>query len=223
MAELVSFRYLINGNTLEIIPTSTDTTQNPVQDNSLYTIRIASLRSKTDPNKTLSNLKVTVTTKMTPAYCTLNDLEFLHDMFDIPESQILYYIREASKYADYMEEGNSTASSSTEVSFPKREFVKTKVTLDCLLKAYISRAAGTSTKGTLGVISYQDTENYSNSIGDVLDRLKAALKGWGDALKGYEREGRAAPRSARKAYKETDPTTFDAIVNDLTRTRPSNV
>ena len=156
---------------------------------------------------------------MTPAYCNLNDVMFLMDEFDIPEEQILYFIREASKYVDYINENTSSSTTSTEVTFPMKEFVKIKTTLDCLLKAYIKRAAGTSTKGTLGVITYQDSENYSNSIGDLLDNLKKALKGWEDALKGYTLEGRAKPRSAKKAYKEQNQTLFSSIVNDFTRDR----
>lgn len=213
--DTVDFRYIIDENKLEIIPNDT------LKDNSIYTIRIDKLRSDIHPDRTLENLKVQVTTKMSPAYCTLNDVRFLIDTFGIPEEQILYYIREASKYADYMKNTDSVADS--EATFAMREFVKTKVTLDALLNAYIKRAAGSSTRGTLGVISYTDSENYSNSIGDLLDKLRAILKGWGDALKGYEREGRAKPRYAKKAYKDEEQTTFDQIVNDLSRTLPDNI
>lgn len=213
--ETVNFRYVVTGNTLEIIP------DKPLQDNSIYTIRVDKIRSMMHPDRIAMNVTVPVTTKMQPSYCTLNDVRFLSDMFGIAEDQILYYIREASKYADYMK--NEDSVSDAEATFAMREFVKTKVTLDALMNAYIRRAAGSSTKGTLGVISYADSENYNNSIGGLIDKLKAALKGWGDALKGYEREGRAKPRYAKKAYKESTPTTFDQIVNDLSRVLPSNV
>lgn len=158
---------------------------------------------------------------MEPSYCTLNDVRYLVDTFGISEEQILYYIREASKYADYMKNADSVSDS--EATFIMREFVKTKVTIDALLNAYIKRAAGSSTKGTLGVISYTDSENYNNSIGNLLDKLRKILKGWGDALKGYEREGRAKPRYAKKAYKEENQTTFDQIVDSLSRTLPTNI
>ena len=116
----------------------------------------------------------------------------------------------------------STSSSSTEVTFPMREFVKTKTMIDCLLKAFVNKAAGSGIKGTLGVISFENTEKYATSIDDLLNFLKAQLKGWEDALKGYELEGRAAPVYAVKAHKASsqDSTVFSDIVDSMDRELP---
>ena len=101
-----------------------------------------------------------------------------------------------------------------------REFVKTKVMIDCLLQAYTKKAAGSGIKGTLGVISFEDTEKYATSIDDLLKDLNARLKGWEDALKGYELEGRAKPLSAVRASKAKDSTTAGEIADSINRDIP---
>ena len=123
--------------------------------------------------------------------------------------------------------GSSSAAATDEngVSFPMREFVKTKCMIDCLLKAYVAKAAGSGIKGTLGEISFENTEKYATSINDLLDDLYARLKKWEDALRGYELEGRAAPVFATKAKEasSSDTAVFTDIVNDSSRTLPVGV
>ena len=215
-AETIDFTYIVDGNTLTITPSE------PIQDSSQYIISIKRLQAKDDEYRTASDLKYTVTTKLSPMYCSLQDLSYLVDVFNIPEETIMYFIREASKYADYMMDQEGTTTADADVTFAMRQFVRVKTTLDCLLRAYIKKASGIGEKGKLGVIEFQDQENYSDAFGNLLDELKSLLKTWGDALKGYEREGRAKPRSAKRFYKQTEPTTFSNIVTDLTRDMPSN-
>lgn len=192
-----------------------------LKDNSQYELRIKGLQS-TDGTAQLDAFKYTFVTAMTPSYCTVSDLAAFKDTFDIPESMILYYIREASKYADYIKEASASIGSSTqvEVTFPMFQFVRTKVMLDCLLKAFINKAAGAGIKGTLGKISFENTEKYSSNLDDLLDFLKAQLKMWQDAIRGYELEGRAAPVWSKKAYKTQNPTTFAQLINDISREEP---
>lgn len=196
-----------------------------IQDNYQYEIRLKNFRSL-DGKSTLDGYSCKVVTALSPAYCNISDVAVLVDTFEIPETTILYYIREASKYVDYIMSANSlsgsTSSSSTEVTFPMREFVKTKTMIDCLLKAFVNKAAGSGIKGTLGVISFENTEKYATSIDDLLNFLKAQLKGWEDALKGYELEGRAAPVYAVKAHKASsqDSTVFSDIVDSMDRELP---
>ena len=192
-----------------------------IKDNSQYEIRIKGLQSP-DGKASLDTFKYSLVTAMSPAYCTVSDMAVFRDTFDIPESMILYYIREASKYADYIREASAElgSSSTTEVTFPMFQFVRTKVMLDCLLKAFINKAAGAGIKGTLGKISFENTEKYASNLDDLLDFLKAQLKIWQDAIRGYELEGRAAPVWAKKAYKTQDPTTFAQLINDIQREEP---
>jgi hypothetical protein len=215
-SEFIDFTYTIDGNTLTIIPT------NPIVNNSQYIIKIKSLQSKTNSYKKTKNLSYTITTELSPMYCTLNDVMYLVDTFDIPEEQVLYFIRESSKYADYVMDATSVTANA-EATFAMKQFVRTKTTIDCLLKAFIKKAAGFGVRGQIGVIQFQDEENYGTSIGTLLDDLKKALKGWEDALRGFEHEGRVKPRSAKRSYKQTEQTLFSSISNDLTRDMPGNV
>lgn len=196
-----------------------------IQDNSQYEIRLKDIKSL-DGKASLDDLKYKVVTELSPAYCNVSDVAVLLDTFvDVPESTILYYIREASKYVDYIQAGGSSGGGSTsttsEVTFPMREFVKIKATIDCLLKAYVNKAAGSGIKGTLGEISFENTEKYATSINDLLDDLWNRLKGWEDALKGYELEGRAAPVYAVRASETSEATTFSEIVDSIERELPS--
>jgi hypothetical protein len=95
--------------------------------------------------------------------------------------------------------------------------------LDCLLKVFINKAAGAGIKGTLGKISFENTEKYASNLDDLLDFLKAQLKMWLDAIRGYELEGRASPVWAKKAWKTQDPTTFEQLINDIQREEPTPI
>ena len=218
--ETVKCTYQIMGNMLIIdVPEG-------IKDNSQYEVRVKGLQSQ-DGKARIDTFKHTFVTGMSPAYCTVSDLAVFRDTFEIPESMILYYIREASKYADYIKETAATLASSSatqvEITFPMFQFVRTKVMIDCLLKAFINKAAGAGIKGTLGKISFENTEKYSSNLDDLLDFLKAQLKLWQDAIRGFEMEGRAAPVWAKKAYKTQNPTTFAELINDIQREPPTPV
>lgn len=221
--EIVKSKFKIIDNTIII---DIDNEDEIIQDNYQYEIRLKNFKSK-DGTSILDSYNYKVVTEMSPAYCKISDVAQLVDIFEIPESTILYYIREASKNVDYILSASSTSGSSsstgtTEVTFPMREFVKTKTMLDCLLKAYVSKAAGSGIKGTLGVISFENTEKYATSIADIIADLRKQLKGWEDALKGYELEGRAAPVYAVKGKKGSsqDNTVFSDIVDSMDRELP---
>lgn len=207
---------IVNGNISYIDNMLVVKLDEPIEDNCQYEIRLKDIRSK-DGNCVLDNYTCRVVTALTPSYCKVSDVAILVDTFEIPESTILYYIREASKYADYILEAYGTSVDLD--SFPMHEFVKTKVMIDCLTRAYVYKAAGSGIKGTLGEISFENTEKYASSINDLLDDLWRRLKGWEDALKGYELEGRAAPKWAVKAHEasESDSATFTDIVDNIER------
>lgn len=219
--EIVKSKFKIIDNAIII---DIDNEDEIIQDNFQYEIRLKNFKSK-DGTSVLDNYTYKVVTEMSPAYCKISDVAQLVDVFEIPESTILYYIREASKQVDYIKSASSTVStgsSDSEVTFPMREFVKTKTMLDCLLRAYVSKAAGSGIKGTLGVISFENTEKYATSIADLIADLRKQLKGWEDALKGYELEGRAAPVYAVKSKKASsqDNTVFSDIVDSMDRELP---
>lgn len=212
MAEIVGNSFKIDGNLLTI------TLDNEIENNSKYEIRFKNFKSK-DGKAIIDNLTYNVITELSPSYCRISDVAVLVDTFNIPESTILYYIREASNYVDYIKNASSatSAGNNTEVSFPMKEFVKTKVMIDCLTQAYVAKAAGSGIKGKLGEISFENTEKYATSIDDLLNSLWARLKSWEDALRGYEFEGRVAPGYALKANSASDMLTASQIANDITR------
>lgn len=214
--EPVEFTFHVDGNRLIIVPAE-------IKDSSQYIISIDKLVSKKDPNKTAEHLRYTVTTAVSPMYCTVADLKYLIDIFDIPTATVLYYIREASRYADYMRSAEGSSLSKAEITFAVRQFVRVKTTYDCLIRAYVRKATGIGQSGKLGVIEFKEEEKYSDAFADLLDELKKAIKSWGDALRGFEREGRVKPRSVKRHYKETEQTKFSDIVDDLTRDLPGTV
>jgi hypothetical protein len=213
MAEIIGNTYKIDGNLLTI------TLDNEVENNSKYEIRFKNLKSK-DGKAVVNNLTYNVITELSPSYCRVSDVAILVDTFNIPESTILYYIREASNYVDYIKSASTTSSlagTSTEVTFPMKEFVKTKVMIDCLTQAYVAKAAGSGIKGKLGEISFENTEKYATSIDDLLDSLWKRLKGWEDSLRGFEFEGRVGPKAALKANKASAMLTASQIASDISR------
>lgn len=218
--EIVKCKYEIIDNILTIIP------EDGIKDNSLYEIRLNNVKSF-DGTAEINGLVKKIVTQITPAYCKISDVAILIDMFNIPETTILYYIREASKYVDYIKAGGSTSSASqtnnSEITFPMQMFVRTKVMLDCLLKAYVSKAAGSGVKGKLGEISFENTEKYETSISDLINALKGDLKKWEDALKGYELEGRAKPKFAKLGSNTSEATAFSSIVDSIERDLPTGV
>ena len=216
MAEVIEANFEVIDNLLKI------TTEMPLEDNCQYEIRLKNF-SSLDGKAALESYTYKVVTKLSPSYCKISDVAVLVDTFEIPESTILYYIREASRYADYIVEAAGVSSSDAE--FAIKEFVKTKTTIDCLLKAYVNKAAGSGIKGTLGEISFENTEKYATSINDLLDSLWLRLKKWEDAIRGYDLEGRAKPKFAvrGKDASSSDSAVFSDIINDNTRTLPVGV
>ncbi len=214
MAEIVKSSFKIVGNKLTI------TLEDGIEDNFQYEIRIRDLKSLKG-NYELDEYIDKVVTKLSPSYCNISDVAILIDTFNIPESTVLYYIREASKYVDYIMNKTSANGGNKEITFPMREFVKVKCMIDCLMKAYVHKAAGSGIKGKLGEISFEDTEKYASSIDDILDDLWRQLKGWEDALKGYEREGRVPPTFAVKAQKTSKATPFSSIADSIERDMPT--
>ncbi len=113
-------------NIVEIIPSK------PIENNSIYEIVIKGLKplpkqiyvgtnvfevdtseldvgavvdkdySEEADNTFIDDYKIRIITAMEPMYCNIIDVESLLEIADIPDEMILYNIREASKYADYV-------------------------------------------------------------------------------------------------------------------------
>lgn len=208
---------VVNGNTLEITPATAPA------DNSSYTIKIKGLKSK-DGEKTFPTTSVKVITAMSPMYCTLASLRALVDNFGIPEEDLLSFIRDASKYADFVGQDNTTTTTDANDQFALEEFTRTKACLDCLLRGAMMKTMNGGGTYTLDVATLQDPTN-ATAFKNLLDDLRKALKEWQDAIRGYYNEGRAKPKATRIGTKSNTNsqiahTTVDKILNDFTRTPP---
>ena len=200
-----------DGMTLTITPST-------IEDNSLYKITIEDaidVDGNTVPKKIFE-----FRTPYSPLYCSLESLKLLVDTFNIPDENMYCYIREASKYADFVSGGKAD-----ETSFAVEQFTRTKATIDCLLRTFMDRTySGGGSTYTLDAATYQDSLN-SNAFKSIIDALRKELQKWQDAIRGYYNEGRVKPKATRigiKASENSDVshTTVDLILDDISRSMP---
>lgn len=182
---------------------------------------------KTLDGKPLDDISATFRMPYSPLYCSLNSLKMIVDAFKIPEENMLSYIREASKYADYIAQvqGVEVTDDDGKIKFSVEQFTRVKATMDCILKGYMERTySGAGAKYTLDVATFQDSLN-SGAFKNLLADLAKELLKWQDAIRGYFNEGRAKPKATRIGIKmsensEVAQTTVDNILNDISRQVP---
>lgn len=182
---------------------------------------------KTLDGEPLDDIKTTFRMPYSPLYCSLNSLKMIVDAFKIPEENMLSYIREASKYADYIAQvqGVEVTDDDGKIKFSVEQFTRVKATMDCILKGYMERTySGAGAKYTLDVATFQDSLN-SGAFKNLLADLAKELLKWQDAIRGYFNEGRAKPKATRVGIKmsensEVAQTTVDNILNDISRQMP---
>lgn len=207
-----------DGKSITITPTE------EIASNTLYDITVAGLTD--EDGNTVPDFTVQYRTPYDPMYCTLDSLKMVVDTFGIPDENMLSYIRQASKEADFVMSGTtSTSSSSSTNNFAREQFVRTKATYDCLTRAFMDRAySGAGATYTLDTATFEDSLN-STAFKDLLGRLEKELQKWQDAMRGYFNEGRAKPKSTRIGIKSSENsdvayTNLDTIIQDVTRSVP---
>ena len=244
-------------NIVEIIPSK------PIENNSIYEIVIKGLKplpkqiyvgtnvfevdtseldvgvvvdkdySEEADNTFIDDYKIRIITAMEPMYCNIIDVESLLEIADIPDEMILYNIREASKYADYVYQAMYNARRHKDfkvkskidkdnVPFAVKEFVRYRATKDCLMKIYMALATNKMLEGTLGEVKFKVREDMPD-IRKLLQYLDGEIQKWLDAIKGYDLEGRSISETAVKAYRhlyvtpKRTPLGFDrGVYNDRT-------
>lgn len=205
--EYIDFEAKIDGNFLKITPTD------GIKENSVYEIRIKNLQS-VQKNKKMKNKKVKVISELTPCYVSIESVRILAEVFEATEEEILFYIRDASKYADYVIAHSKTKPSVSSIQFELEQFVKTKAILDALLKGYVDKSQITGLKGVLGNLSFEnESEDTLASIKDVIDYFKAELVKWSDAIRGYHLEGRNKPKSTVLGGNSTSTISISNIIS----------
>lgn len=194
--EKVEYTIKVFDNFIEITPV------NGVKDNSIYEIRIKDLKAL-DGSYTIESETIKFCTALTPSYVDIQAVQSLIDSTEIAEDKILYHIREASRFVDYIiKESRLRIDLKNDIPFEVTQFVKYKAAHECLLRFYIERASDGGTKGTLGDVTFENKETLPDIKG-LLKSLKTEIKTWEDAVKGFKLEGRIRPRSAIKSSKGT--------------------
>lgn len=188
--------------------------------NSDYTFTISGVRNKN--GELLEKKNFTIRTEYKPMYCTLTSLKMITDAYEIPDDNMRSYIRDASKYADYII--SQTKSKIKTDSFAVENFVKTKATYDCLMRMIMSTGFDKDNRYKLDVIEYE-YEKDLDALRGLLDDLAKQIKVWEDAVRGYWPEGRAKPKVTRigiKSSSNTDVawTTTESLLQDIARSVP---
>lgn len=177
--------FKVYDNCIEISPNER------IEDNYVYEIKIKKV-SAFGKHKTAEDVSVTVCTKLTPAYCTLEALNSLAESFELPAEKSLYYIRDASRLAEYI---TKETYDEEDIPFEVSQFAKYRAAHDSLLKYYIERSSDSGVSGTIGEISFQSGSSL-DAIKDLLSYLKSEAAKWEEHLKGNGFEGRARPKGA---------------------------
>lgn len=188
--------------------------------NSDYTFTISGVRNKN--GELLEKKNFTIRTEYKPMYCTLTSLKMITDAYEIPDDNMRSYIRDASKYADYII--SQTKSKIKTDSFAVENFVKTKATYDCLMRMIMSTGFDKDNRYKLDVIEYEHEKDL-DTLRRLLDDLAKQIKVWEDAVRGYWPEGRAKPKVTRigiKSSSNTDVawTTTESLLQDIARSVP---
>lgn len=182
--EKVKFDVKVYDNYLEIIPLT------PIKDNSTYTISIKGLKSE---NGDVFSGKYTISTKLTPLYSDIYAVRSLIDGIDIPDDVILYHIREASRFVDYMKSGMKVDENN--VPFEISQFVKYHAAHECILRHNVHTSSSIGMSGKVGNVSFEEKES-NRDISNLLDRLRKESDKWKDEVRGFKLEGRALLLSA---------------------------
>jgi hypothetical protein len=184
--EKVQFEIKVFDNFIEITPIG------GVKDNSIYEIKLKNLK-EFNGKKTLESATVKFCTAITPAYANIQAVNSLIESCDVPDDIILYHIREASRFVEYIT-GQSYNSS---VPFEVEQYVKYKAAYECVLRFQIDKTSEAG-KGQLGDVQFDNATKHED-ISALLKTLKAEADAWMDRVRGYKFEGRAKPLSAVKS------------------------
>ena len=182
MLEKVNFTAKAYDNYIEITP------DDGIFDNCMYEIKLHNLKSA-DGVSELNNQKIIVYTKICPAYTTVEAVKSLLYNCGVPDPTILYHIREASKFVEYVT--NKTYSDNY-VPYNVFEYVKYKSAYDSLISFTVNGVSNGITKGTMGDVSYEKEINVGD-LTDLLKLLKEEVNKWYDSLFGVMYKGPASP------------------------------
>lgn len=222
------FEYTIFGNRLELRPVG------GVKPDSLYEIRIKKLES-VDGKKVLKYKVYTVASEQISNFYTLGDVNYLIDVFDASDTEVLYALKEASRFAQFLLDQIPGYENRADLPYLLQQFCKLRATLSLVSKHAVTTSTSGKISGHIGNISFGSTESGGSSssssnsgapsLSDLIKMIKAEMEIFEKLIVDptYLTMGRAEPRTGKRSYAEkqklhTYPTT---LFDDLSRSLKS--
>ena len=222
------FEYAIFGNRLELRPVG------GVKPDSLYEIRIKKLES-VDGKKVLKYKVYTVASEQISNFYTLGDVNYLIDVFDASDTEVLYALKEASRFAQFLLDQIPGYENRADLPYLLQQFCKLRATLSLVSKHAVTTSTSGKISGHIGNISFGSTESGGSSsssssgnapsLSDLIKMIKAEMEIFEKLIVDptYLTMGRAEPRTGKRSYTEkqklhTYPTT---LFDDLSRSLKS--
>ena len=222
------FEYTIFGNRLELRPVG------GVKPDSLYEIRIKKLES-VDGKKVLKYKVYTVASEQISNFYTLGDVNYLIDVFDASDTEVLYALKEASRFAQFLLDQIPGYENRADLPYLLQQFCKLRATLSLVSKHAVTTSTSGKISGHIGNISFGSTESGGSSsssssgnapsLSDLIKMIKAEMEIFEKLIVDptYLTMGRAEPRTGKRSYTEkqklhTYPTT---LFDDLSRSLKS--
>ena len=222
------FEYTIFGNRLELRPVG------GVKPDSLYEIRIKKLES-VDGKKVLKYKVYTVASEQISNFYTLGDVNYLIDVFDASDTEVLYALKEASRFAQFLLDQIPGYENRADLPYLLQQFCKLRATLSLVSKHAVTTSTSGKISGHIGNISFCSTESGGSSsssssgnapsLSDLIKMIKAEMEIFEKLIVDptYLTMGRAEPRTGKRSYTEkqklhTYPTT---LFDDLSRSLKS--
>ena len=222
------FEYTIIGNRLELRPVG------GVKPDSLYEIRIKKLES-VDGKKVLKYKVYTVASEQISNFYTLGDVNYLINVFDASDTEVLYALKEASRFAQFLLDQIPGYENRADLPYLLQQFCKLRATLSLVSKHAVTTSTSGKISGHIGNISFGSTESGGSSsssssgnapsLSDLIKMIKAEMEIFEKLIVDptYLTMGRAEPRTGKRSYTEkqklhTYPTT---LFDDLSRSLKS--
>lgn len=222
------FEYTIFGNRLELRPVG------GVKPDSLYEIRIKKLES-VDGKKVLKYKVYTVASEQISNFYTLGDVNYLIDVFNASDTEVLYALKEASRFAQFLLDQIPGYENRADLPYLLQQFCKLRATLSLVSKHAVTTSTSGKISGHIGNISFGSTESGGSSsssssgnapsLSDLIKMIKAEMEIFEKLIVDptYLTMGRAEPRTGKRSYTEkqklhTYPTT---LFDDLSRSLKS--
>lgn len=222
------FEYTIFGNRLELRPVG------GVKPDSLYEIRIKKLES-VDGKKVLKYKVYTVASEQISNFYTLGDVNYLIDVFDASDTEVLYALKEASRFAQFLLDQIPGYENRADLPYLLQQFCKLRATLSLVSKHVVTTSTSGKISGHIGNISFGSTESGGSSsssssgnapsLSDLIKMIKAEMEIFEKLIVDptYLTMGRAEPRTGKRSYTEKQKLhTYPTILfDDLSRSLKS--